>query len=155
MPRLFGTRPRRHRSHNEVYYTDTTTTSYNTTRPRRREGWTSFYPQRRNRERVAAGYRTSSTFYRPESPLPTTVKLKTGGALVNPNTTREGRRHAKWQLRRMGRPEDAHVSFLTKVKRTLGIRSTPRRVRRRREETERRDRGWFFGLRRSRPMPVV
>ncbi|KAI0253143.1 hypothetical protein BJV78DRAFT_1105527, partial [Lactifluus subvellereus] len=67
---------------------------------------------RRNRERVAGGYHA---------------------ALVNPNTTREGRRHAKWELRRMGRADEAHVPFMTKVKRTLGIRSTPRRVRRREE----------------------
>ena len=40
---------------------------------------------------------------------------------------------------------------MTKVKRTLGIRSTPRRVRRR-EEAEQRSEGWFFGRRRPRPV---
>ncbi|KAJ7477114.1 hypothetical protein B0H11DRAFT_1726603 [Mycena galericulata] len=46
-------------------------------------------------------------------------------ALANPNTTHNGRKHAKHELHSMGK--SAHVPFITKVKRTLGIRSTPRR----------------------------
>ncbi|KAJ6543838.1 hypothetical protein B0H19DRAFT_1168591 [Mycena capillaripes] len=46
-------------------------------------------------------------------------------ALANPNTTHRGRNNAKAELHSMGR--SAHVPFMTKVKRTLGIRSTPRR----------------------------
>ncbi|KAJ7499306.1 hypothetical protein FB451DRAFT_1204962 [Mycena latifolia] len=56
---------------------------------------------------------------------------KAGGfkaALANPNTTSRGRKHAKAELRGMGR--STQVPFMTKVKRTLGIRSTPRRQRR-------------------------
>ncbi|CAK5275828.1 unnamed protein product [Mycena citricolor] len=48
-------------------------------------------------------------------------------ALANPNTTHHGRREAKHELHAMGR--SSHVPFMTKVKRTLGIRSTPRRER--------------------------
>ncbi|KIM46005.1 hypothetical protein M413DRAFT_23799 [Hebeloma cylindrosporum] len=63
---------------------------------------------RRDRDRVAGGYK---------------------GALSNPNTTRAGRKQAKHELRAMGRGYETHVSFMTKVKRALGIRSTPRRQR--------------------------
>ncbi|KAH9983469.1 hypothetical protein BJV74DRAFT_617005 [Russula compacta] len=106
-----------------------------TTSPRRR-GWT--LSPRKNRDRVAGGYRA---------------------ALVNPNTTRRGRRHAKRELRRMGRGDEAHVPFMTKVKRTLGIRSTPRSERRwsrrRRDDYDDygdniRGGGWFSGRYRSR-----
>jgi len=69
----------------------------------------------RDRDRVAGGYKA---------------------ALSNPNTTRDGRKHAKRELQLMGRGNEAHVSFMTKVKRTLGIRATPRRKRER--ETKRR-----------------
>ncbi|KAF9059725.1 hypothetical protein BDP27DRAFT_1282293 [Rhodocollybia butyracea] len=68
--------------------------------PRRRE---RYY---HSKDHVAAGYKA---------------------ALANPNTTSQGRRHAKEELRAMGR--STHVPFMTKVKRTLGIRSTPRRKR--------------------------
>ncbi|KAK0231211.1 hypothetical protein IW262DRAFT_1263165 [Armillaria fumosa] len=61
---------------------------------------------RRDRGRVAGGYKA---------------------ALTNPNTTHQGRKHAKHELRKMGK--DTHVPFMAKVKRTLGIRSTPRRTR--------------------------
>ncbi|THU91970.1 hypothetical protein K435DRAFT_673026 [Dendrothele bispora CBS 962.96] len=61
---------------------------------------------RRDRDRVAGGYKA---------------------ALANPNTTHEGRKHAKHELRRMGR--STHVPLMTKIKRTLGIRSSPRRHR--------------------------
>ena len=68
---------------------------------------------RRTREahndRVAAGYKA---------------------ALTNPNTTRRGREHAKHELERMGRGREAHVPLMTRVKRALGIRSTPRQQRR-------------------------
>ncbi|KAA1466044.1 hypothetical protein DENSPDRAFT_746806, partial [Dentipellis sp. KUC8613] len=63
---------------------------------------------RKDRDRVAGGYKA---------------------ALSNPNTTHEGRKHAKHELRRMGRGSEAHVPMMTKVKRALGIRSTPRRQR--------------------------
>ncbi|KAH7916703.1 hypothetical protein BJ138DRAFT_1175564 [Hygrophoropsis aurantiaca] len=70
---------------------------------RRGGGGHSFGP---DRDRVAGGYKS---------------------ALTNPRTTRDGRKHAKHELRRMGRDRDTHVPFITKVKRALGIRSTPRR----------------------------
>ncbi|KAJ7067910.1 hypothetical protein C8F01DRAFT_1116184 [Mycena amicta] len=78
---------------------------------------------RRDPDRVAGGYKA---------------------ALANPNTTREGRRHAKAELHAMGR--SSHVSFMTKLRRALGIRKTPRRqrteARREREYgTTRRSRG--------------
>ncbi|KAB5594027.1 hypothetical protein CTheo_2496 [Ceratobasidium theobromae] len=50
-------------------------------------------------------------------------------ALSNPNTTHGGRQHAKHELQRMGRGREAHVSLGTRIKRALGIRSTPRRRR--------------------------
>jgi hypothetical protein len=61
---------------------------------------------RKDRDRVAGGYKA---------------------ALANPHTTREGREHAKHELHKMGR--SSHVPLMTKIKRTLGIRSTPRRQR--------------------------
>jgi len=63
---------------------------------------------RRDRDRVAGGYKA---------------------ALANPNTTRHGRKHAKHELEAMGRGREAHVSFMTKIRRALGIRKTPRRTR--------------------------
>ncbi|KAI0069182.1 hypothetical protein BV25DRAFT_112401 [Artomyces pyxidatus] len=87
---------------------------------RRNAGTTSTTHRRHNlfghkdRDRVAGGYKA---------------------ALANPNTTRDGRRRAKWELRRMGRGNEAHVSLMTKIKRTLGIRSTPRTKRERVRET--------------------
>ncbi|KAJ3734472.1 hypothetical protein DFJ43DRAFT_127895 [Lentinula guzmanii] len=70
--------------------------------PRRRER----YYHRRSPDHVAAGYKA---------------------ALANPNTTSAGRKHAKHELRAMGR--STHVPLITKIKRTFGIRSTPRRKR--------------------------
>ncbi|EIM88381.1 uncharacterized protein STEHIDRAFT_167684 [Stereum hirsutum FP-91666 SS1] len=64
---------------------------------------------RKDRDRVAGGYKA---------------------ALANPNTTKEGRQHAKYELERMGRGREAHVPLMTKIKRALGIRSTPRSKRR-------------------------
>ncbi|KAF9042588.1 hypothetical protein BDZ89DRAFT_271202 [Hymenopellis radicata] len=77
-------------------------TAHNSTAPRthRRHFW-----QRKDRDRVAGGY---SCFVQP------------------PHNT--GRKHAKHELHKMGR--SSHVPFMTKVKRTLGIRSTPQRERR-------------------------
>ncbi|KAJ4477233.1 hypothetical protein J3R30DRAFT_3290887 [Lentinula aciculospora] len=72
---------------------------------RRRERYSGYH--RRDPDHVAGGYSKS--------------------ALANPNTTSAGRKHAKRELRAMGR--STHVPFMTKVKRTLGIRSTPRRKR--------------------------
>ncbi|QRV76645.1 Conidiation protein 6 [Ceratobasidium sp. AG-Ba] len=63
----------------------------------------------------------------------TSPNRRAGGykaALSNPNTTHEGRRHAKRELKRMGRGNEAHVSMGTRIKRALGIRSSPRRARR-------------------------
>nr|GAT46190.1 predicted protein [Mycena chlorophos] len=71
----------------------------------------AFY--RRDGDRVAGGYRA---------------------ALTNPNTTRQGRRHAKAELHAMGR--SAHVPFMDKLRRALGIRKTSRRQR----DRSRRDR---------------
>ncbi|KAJ7087218.1 hypothetical protein B0H15DRAFT_843096 [Mycena belliarum] len=48
-------------------------------------------------------------------------------SLANPNTTSRGRKNAKSELHAMGR--SAHVPFMTKVRRSLGMRSTPRRKR--------------------------
>ncbi|KAF9651220.1 hypothetical protein BDM02DRAFT_3078656, partial [Thelephora ganbajun] len=50
-------------------------------------------------------------------------------ALSNPNTTRSGRKNAKQELRLMGRGNETHVPLMTKIKRSLGIRSTSRRNR--------------------------
>ncbi|KAG1773855.1 hypothetical protein EDD22DRAFT_3591 [Suillus occidentalis] len=50
-------------------------------------------------------------------------------ALSNPRTTRQGRKHAKQELRAMGRDRETHLPFMTKVKRALGIRSSPRQNR--------------------------
>jgi len=63
---------------------------------------------RRDKDRVAGGYKA---------------------ALSNPHTTRDGRRHAKRELKLMGRGNETHVPFMVKVKRALGIRNTPRRKR--------------------------
>ncbi|KZP13083.1 hypothetical protein FIBSPDRAFT_688326, partial [Athelia psychrophila] len=63
---------------------------------------------RKDRDRVAGGYKA---------------------ALSNPNTTHEGRKHAEMELKMMGRGREAHVPLMTRIKRTLGIRSTPRRER--------------------------
>ncbi|KAJ3899000.1 hypothetical protein F5879DRAFT_550928 [Lentinula edodes] len=86
--------------------------SYSNT-SRRRER----YYHRRDPDHVAGGYRA---------------------ALANPNTTSEGRRHAKHELRAMGR--STHVPLMTKIKRTLGIRSTPRRKREQEKHYEREHR---------------
>ncbi|VDC06244.1 unnamed protein product [Peniophora sp. CBMAI 1063] len=83
----------------------TTPKTTTTTRTRRHHG----FHLRKDPDRVAGGYKA---------------------ALANPNTTHQGRKHAKWELRRMGRGNEAHVPLMTKIKRTLGIRSTPRASRR-------------------------
>ncbi|KAJ7229077.1 hypothetical protein GGX14DRAFT_555121 [Mycena pura] len=80
----------------------------------------AFY--RRDPDRVAGGYKA---------------------ALANPNTTRQGRKNAKAELHAMGR--SSHVSFMTKLKRALGIRKTPHRER---KAEARRERG--YGTRRDR-----
>ncbi|KZV71412.1 hypothetical protein PENSPDRAFT_630319 [Peniophora sp. CONT] len=97
----FGRSTRRTRG--SVLTGPTTTT---TTHTRRHHG----FRLRKDPDRVAGGYKA---------------------ALANPNTTHEGRKHAKWELRRMGRGNEAHVPLMTKIKRTLGIRSTPRSASRR------------------------
>ncbi|TFY50141.1 hypothetical protein EVG20_g11695 [Dentipellis fragilis] len=101
---------------------------------------------RKDRDRVAGGYSTS--FTRPShstsipsgkalhiyhSPLSDTdtdaAPILPEAALSNPNTTHEGRKHAKRELQSMGRGNEAHVPMMTRVKRAFGIRSTPRRQR--------------------------
>ncbi|KAF8165132.1 hypothetical protein B0H34DRAFT_793559 [Crassisporium funariophilum] len=67
----------------------------------------SFF-HRKDRDRVAGGYKA---------------------ALSNPHTTRSGRKQAKRELQAMGRGHETHVPLMTKIKRALGIRSTPRRQR--------------------------
>ncbi|TFK43330.1 hypothetical protein BDQ12DRAFT_674789 [Crucibulum laeve] len=62
---------------------------------------------RKDKDRVAGGYKA---------------------ALSNPHTTRSGRKHAKHELRAMGRGRETHVPLMTKIKRALGIRSSPRRT---------------------------
>ncbi|KAK7695587.1 hypothetical protein QCA50_000223 [Cerrena zonata] len=81
------------------------TTSLSTSR-RGRSHRTRF--GRKDPDRVAGGYKA---------------------ALSNPNTTRSGRKHAKRELGVMGRSGETKVPLMTKIKRTLGIRSTPRRER--------------------------
>ncbi|KAJ7367912.1 hypothetical protein DFH08DRAFT_8795 [Mycena albidolilacea] len=76
----------------------------------------AFY--RRDPDRVAGGYKA---------------------ALANPKTTRAGRKRAKAELHAMGR--SSHVSFMTKIKRALGIRKTPRREREAAARRERREYG--------------
>ncbi|KIY45929.1 hypothetical protein FISHEDRAFT_76164 [Fistulina hepatica ATCC 64428] len=44
-------------------------------------------------------------------------------ALANPQTTKEGRKHAKHELRRRG--QSTHVPLMARIKRTFGVRSTP------------------------------
>ncbi|KAF9779988.1 hypothetical protein BJ322DRAFT_1012098 [Thelephora terrestris] len=78
-----------------------------TTSNRRRTGFSNPL-RRRDPDRVAGGFKS---------------------ALSNPNTTRSGRKEAKRELRFMGRGNETHVPLMTKIKRTLGIRSTPRRDR--------------------------
>ncbi|KAJ6510210.1 hypothetical protein C8R47DRAFT_1097091 [Mycena vitilis] len=78
---------------------------------------------RRDPDRVAGGYKA---------------------ALANPKTTHAGRKHAKAELHAMGR--SSHVSFMTKIKRALGIRKTPRRQRE--AAAERRE--YEYGSRRRR-----
>ncbi|KAJ7179470.1 hypothetical protein C8R46DRAFT_641562 [Mycena filopes] len=78
---------------------------------------------RRDPDRVAGGYKA---------------------ALSNPKTTRAGRKHAKAELHAMGR--SAHVPFMTKLKRALGLHKTPRRQR----EEARREREYGTGRRRAR-----
>ncbi|KAL0949007.1 hypothetical protein HGRIS_009106 [Hohenbuehelia grisea] len=80
------------------HHPHTSTTTRHTTTHRR------FY--RKDRDRVAGGYKA---------------------ALSNPHTTRQGRHHAKHELRRMGRGNETHVPMMTKIKRALGIRSSHRR----------------------------
>jgi len=89
---------------NSMMFGKHTTTT--TTRPTRSRGGFRNPLRRRDPDRVAGGYKA---------------------ALANPNTTRQGRKQAKYSLKRMGRGNEAHVPFMTKVKRTLGIRSSPRR----------------------------
>ncbi|KAG2148067.1 hypothetical protein DEU56DRAFT_783985 [Suillus clintonianus] len=71
----------------------------------------------RDKNRVAGGYKA---------------------ALSNPRTSRQGRKHAKQELRAMGRERETHLPFMTKVKRALGIRSTPRNKRESNKRQKRR-----------------
>ncbi|KAI0035620.1 hypothetical protein K488DRAFT_42887 [Vararia minispora EC-137] len=97
---LFFSRPYRSSRHYNYEYTSGPSTSQH----HRHRGVFS----RKDPDRVAGGYKA---------------------ALSNPNTSHQGRRRAKWELRRMGRGSEAHVPFMTKVRRVFGIRSTPRNRR--------------------------
>ncbi|KAF8977449.1 hypothetical protein BDQ17DRAFT_1349082 [Cyathus striatus] len=77
-----------------------------TTRSSRNSSRIPFF-HRKDRDRVAGGYKA---------------------ALSNPRTTHSGRKHAKQELRAMGRSRETHISIMTRIKRTLGIRSSPRRT---------------------------
>ncbi|KAI0347495.1 hypothetical protein BDW22DRAFT_1342274 [Trametopsis cervina] len=68
-------------------------------------------------------------------------------ALSNPNTTHAGREHAKHELKAMGRGREAHVPITTKIKRALGIHSTPRKTRQRERTSARRTTRTRFGRR--------
>jgi len=81
-------------------------------------------PYRRDPDRVAGGYKA---------------------ALSNPKTTHAGRKRAKAELHAMGR--SAHVPFMTRVKRALGIHKTPRRER---EAASRREKREYRGTERRR-----
>ncbi|TEB35484.1 hypothetical protein FA13DRAFT_1728292 [Coprinellus micaceus] len=74
-------------------------------RTSRRRGFTLPTFGRKNKNRVAGGH---------------------AAALSNPHTTRSGRGHAKRELRAMGQGNRTHVPLMTKIKRALGIRSSPR-----------------------------
>ncbi|KAF7330757.1 hypothetical protein MVEN_02414400 [Mycena venus] len=69
-------------------------------------------------------------------------------ALSNPKTTHAGRKRAKAELHAMGR--SAHVPFMTKVKRALGIHKTPRREREAASRREKREYNYGPGRRRRR-----
>lgn len=102
---LFGTR--RHRARDRVHVTG---------ERQPRSGWARFYP-RRDPDRVAGGYRTYSYAQLPLDRRQPCAHQKTkhtpaGAALANPNTTREGRRHAKWELRRMVRALFLHRNLI-------------------------------------------
>ncbi|KAG8802215.1 hypothetical protein FRC17_006465 [Serendipita sp. 399] len=102
------------RRNHGTYATSGTTTTSTTTTPHRRH----FFRRTVNPDRRAAGLKAS---------------------LANPNTTHEGRQEAKAELHAMGR--SAHVPLSTKIKRALGIRSTPRRQRQKQASRRRRNHG--------------
>ncbi|KAJ6567231.1 hypothetical protein DFH09DRAFT_1156371 [Mycena vulgaris] len=81
-----------------------------------------------------SGRRNHRAFYRRD---PARVAGGYRAALSNPKTTRAGRKHAKAELHSMGR--SAHVPFMTKLRRALGIRKTPHRQREAASMRERRD----------------
>ncbi|GAB1519045.1 hypothetical protein RhiTH_002111 [Rhizoctonia solani] len=94
---MFGTRSRSRTTRH---------TTHHSTRTRSTHQRRGLFNHKKNPNRRAAGYKA---------------------ALSNPNTTHEGRKHAKRKLKRMGRGNETHVSLGTRIKRALGIRSTPRR----------------------------
>ncbi|KAG2345140.1 hypothetical protein BDR05DRAFT_931229 [Suillus weaverae] len=59
-------------------------------------------------------------------------------ALSNPRTSRQSRKHTKQEFRAMGRDRESHLPFMTKVKRALGIRSSPRQKQESNRKQERR-----------------
>ncbi|KAG8955577.1 hypothetical protein FRC04_007568 [Tulasnella sp. 424] len=70
---------------------------------------------------TTTGRRTGGMFHR-KDPNRRAAGLR--AALANPHTTHDGRKRAEAELHSMG--QSAHVPLSTKIKRTLGIRSSPR-----------------------------
>ncbi|KAG2051286.1 hypothetical protein BDR06DRAFT_959056 [Suillus hirtellus] len=73
----------------------------------------------------------SNEHHRERNRIPARRKLRfftrdKNTALSNPRTSRQGKKHAKQELRPMGRDRETHLPFMTKVKRALGIRNSPR-----------------------------
>ncbi len=79
--------------------------------------------RRKDRDRVAGGLSTS-IFLAPTRALELSTNVSLvrliEGALVNPNTTRAGRKQAKRELRAMGRERDTHISLVARIKRAFG-----------------------------------
>ncbi|KLO06350.1 hypothetical protein SCHPADRAFT_861478 [Schizopora paradoxa] len=96
-------------------------TSRTTRAPRR-----SIFSTDRSRSARRSGGRG---FFHRKDPNRRAAGLK--AALHNPNTTHEGRREAKDELRMMGRGNEAHghPSLKSRIKRMFGIRSTKSRSR--------------------------
>ncbi|KAH8106291.1 hypothetical protein BXZ70DRAFT_1004556 [Cristinia sonorae] len=88
-----------------------------------------FFQRRTHATTTTRTHRGPSRFSRFGRKDPDRVAGGFKAALSNPNTTRHGRSHAKRELRLMGRGRETHVPVMTKIKRALGIRSSPRRKR--------------------------
>ncbi|KAG8925265.1 hypothetical protein FRC03_004804 [Tulasnella sp. 419] len=78
-----------------------------------------------SRSRTARTSRTRTTttrrsFFHRKNPNRQAAGYK--AALSNPNTTSDGRAHAKHELKKMGRGREAHVPISTRIKHFLHIR---------------------------------